>query len=247
MYSFLICNWSTVFWIIVSINTHLNNTKNNSNYVRNSQSSQLLLPAPEPPRCKTNVTSSSQTAFGRKSKRTSSRPDIKSLHYFVNTIPKQEKSYPGRAGSRIKEWEEKWPRNKWQYLRLRPTVCTGGTKMLQHNHSDNRLKEKLDMKVTKPFLISSINFFASVRNVVSAQYQKCQWHNGNSKLELRNQTSILANCNLREYRRRYVQMFIFSPKVILITEQATWVVKNIHNFAGWRIWCIKLAFQGTIY
>jgi len=46
--------------------------------------------------------------------------------------------------------------------------------MLQHNHSDNRLKEKLDMKVTKPFLISSINFFASVRNVVSAQYQKCQ-------------------------------------------------------------------------
>ena len=41
--------------------------------------------------------------------------------------------------------------------------------MLQHNHSDSRLKKKLDMKVTKPFPISSINFFASLRHVVSAK------------------------------------------------------------------------------
>jgi len=46
--------------------------------------------------------------------------------------------------------------------------------MLQHNNSESRLQEKLDMKVTKPFLISSINFFASLRHVVSAKYQKCQ-------------------------------------------------------------------------
>jgi len=46
--------------------------------------------------------------------------------------------------------------------------------MLQHNYTDSRLQEKLDMKVTKPFLISSINFFASLKHVVNSKYQKCQ-------------------------------------------------------------------------
>jgi hypothetical protein len=227
----------------------VNNTKNKFNYFRKSQSCQLLLPAPEPPHFKTNVTSSSQTAFGRKSKWTSSRIDIKTVTpSFVNTIWSKKRRTPGGAGSRTKEWEEKWTRNRWQYLRLRSTVCTGGIEMLQHSHSESRLQEKLDLKVTEPFRISSINFFFAPLRHVSAKYQKCQWYNGKSTLELCNQASILSHLNLRKHRRLYAQTFIFSRgKKSSLLHRLTWVVKNIHNYAGWHIWCIVLCFRWNMY